>query len=649
MLLEHPDVKVTGNMEASGAFEFDPEGLANLMEILSGLYTDPESAVAREYLTNAIDAQRLAEATIPGYVWRPVEVSTPGPLSPTLVIRDFGVGMDKDDLRNVYSKYGKSTKSGSNNFSGMWGIGSKSAISYSSHFTVTGWKHGIRTTAFISKCADDIPVFTIVDVRDSDDPTGVKIEVPVSSYASMKQKVLNFAIWHDGNVLVDDVLMDPSSEGWRRVSNDIYIRIPVSHYSRNRMLVMGGTPYNIGFHFASSVPVDVAVIAPIGSVSLPPNREHVKDTPKTQGYLMGIDLNPIKDFLRKDVLEAETLAQACSAYDNLYGDVLRYIGTQSMSHSGISLPVPKLPGKSFQAQSGGTNANVHTYNCISAGEVLSGQAALIKNPPARTLSTHQKKKLNKWCIDNGHTSGILITPRAKCHEAYDGLNKVEWAEVAKTKVPSAPRKNTLPRYEMWEMDVHPVMHERPTKKLMKGKRLVYVSPAELNKDTSTRLYINILFEFLGDKYIIAVLAKNRWDKFGRDYAKYNPQHVRGPLLNEARRLGKAIGSTHSSNSSLGALFGMLNESDIDDPELKDCIRSSHASRRDAREAHHRLRNILGRMNATIEVPGSASAEAILARYPLIDAVSGYRTSTVIQDVVLYLNAKYALDSSESSV
>src|ERR1035437_10098491 len=76
----------------------DEGALAHIMSVLTDLYSDPEMAVIREYSTNALDAHVEAGVT------RPIEVTLPSALSPYLKIRDYGTGLDVEDIRTIYSR-----------------------------------------------------------------------------------------------------------------------------------------------------------------------------------------------------------------------------------------------------------------------------------------------------------------------------------------------------------------------------------------------------------------------------------------------------------------------------------------------------------------------------------------------------------------
>src|SRR6185437_4514816 len=133
------------------------DSLAHIMSVLTNLYENPLLAIIREYSTNAWDSHVAAGQT------RPIEVTTPNMLTSTLKIKDYGVGMDKEDIRNIYSQYGASTKRGTNEQTGMLGLGCKSALTYTGQFNIIAVKAGIKTSVVVSRSEDGYGVMEIVD------------------------------------------------------------------------------------------------------------------------------------------------------------------------------------------------------------------------------------------------------------------------------------------------------------------------------------------------------------------------------------------------------------------------------------------------------------------------------------------------------
>ena len=101
-----------------------------LMKMLSGLYANPIDAVVREYLTNMWDAVAALRAINPTAKIPACVLHVPNALSTELVFEDFGIGMSFDTLWNTFTTYNKSTKNGSNNEVGGFGIGCKTAFCY---------------------------------------------------------------------------------------------------------------------------------------------------------------------------------------------------------------------------------------------------------------------------------------------------------------------------------------------------------------------------------------------------------------------------------------------------------------------------------------------------------------------------------------
>jgi hypothetical protein len=123
------------NSEAVGhKSQIDPEAMGIVMEILSKMYTNGPRAVLREYACNGHDSHVEAGTD------RPVEVTLPNGVNPSLLIRDYGTGLTADEIISVFGTYGRSTKRDTNDQVGAFGIGSKSALVLVNSFIVTGYK-----------------------------------------------------------------------------------------------------------------------------------------------------------------------------------------------------------------------------------------------------------------------------------------------------------------------------------------------------------------------------------------------------------------------------------------------------------------------------------------------------------------------------
>lgn len=165
----------TQGVTASTVFGISVNDTAHIMSILRDtLYTDKVMAVLREYSANAWDAHRES-----GKSDVPIKVTIPTDMDPTLRIQDFGTGLSHQDVFEIYTQYGASTKRGSDNSVGMLGIGSKSGFAYSDSFTVISCHGGKRRTYVAVLDSSEKGVINLFDEQDCGDETGITIEIAV--------------------------------------------------------------------------------------------------------------------------------------------------------------------------------------------------------------------------------------------------------------------------------------------------------------------------------------------------------------------------------------------------------------------------------------------------------------------------------------
>ena len=131
MKIDIKEADVESNITFGEAIEMgiSQDGIQHLMSTLTNLYNDPQLAVIREYYTNGLDSHVEAGQT------KPVDVYLPTRDNPMYVVRDYGIGMSVDDIKTIYSKYGASTKRGTNTQVGAYGLGCKSALTDAEQFT----------------------------------------------------------------------------------------------------------------------------------------------------------------------------------------------------------------------------------------------------------------------------------------------------------------------------------------------------------------------------------------------------------------------------------------------------------------------------------------------------------------------------------
>lgn len=179
-----------------GGLELNNVG--HIMDILSKMYKDPIYAVLREYTANAFDGiQGMKDGKVTIMFIKEYhksfdensEIRTS--VEYKIAIIDNGIGMDTDQLKNVFTKYGASTKEGDDNSIGGFGIGAKSALSLCNRYYVQSTKDGIENNITIIK---DIDInYDFESPIKTDKHSGTKVVIPVSGkdWEKIRQAVRN--------------------------------------------------------------------------------------------------------------------------------------------------------------------------------------------------------------------------------------------------------------------------------------------------------------------------------------------------------------------------------------------------------------------------------------------------------------------------
>lgn len=151
-------------------------GLIHLMSVLTNLYSTASTAILREYVTNGLDIHIES-----GCKDTAVKVTLPTFETPNLIVQDFGSGMSREAIEQIYSQYGASTKRDSNEQSGGFGLGGKSALAISNRFDVVSINEGRRIEFYIEKNAAGAPVLYFVSDEATTEHSGFTVTIPFPS------------------------------------------------------------------------------------------------------------------------------------------------------------------------------------------------------------------------------------------------------------------------------------------------------------------------------------------------------------------------------------------------------------------------------------------------------------------------------------
>jgi hypothetical protein len=267
---------------------FTIKATAKSFRILSdGLYANKIRAIIRELSCNAYDSHVGA-----GQSHVPFEVHLPTTLEPWFAVRDFGLGLSAEQVTTIFTTFFESTKTGSNDFVGALGLGSKSPFSYTDNFTVTAVQNGQRGvyTAFIND--QGVPSIAVMAQDRTAEPNGVEIKFSVDNSRDFGR----FAE-EAGQVFAYFAVQPVSTGGaWHCDATEYEVRdiIPGVHRVRGHrgadaVAVMGNIPYPINIPASQGIDEDLTNLLncnlemhfDIGELDFQASREGLSYVPQT--------------------------------------------------------------------------------------------------------------------------------------------------------------------------------------------------------------------------------------------------------------------------------------------------------------------------------------------------------------------------------
>lgn len=214
------------------------------------LYEHKIQTLAQEYICNARDAMRECGKG------NDFEVTCPTSLNPVFKVRDFGPGISPDRMANVFIKYGSSTKRNSNNQTGGFGIGAKSAWSYTDSFTITTFIDGVKRVYVAHIGVNNQGRLDHVSEGPTSEKNGTEIQIPVGRYDIQEfRNAIYRAVyfWADQPKLRGGDTEVPTHDGGLRIndivevidSNMVPSFVGGPTYYNPMLAVIDGVPYPI--------------------------------------------------------------------------------------------------------------------------------------------------------------------------------------------------------------------------------------------------------------------------------------------------------------------------------------------------------------------------------------------------------------------
>ena len=143
------------------------------------IYSNKERAVIRELACNAHDSHVVAGTTDV-----PFDVHLPTQLEPWFCIRDYGTGLEDNEIAEIYGAIGVSTKRDTNELIGAFGVGSLSPYSMCDSFTVKSYLNGIVRTYQCMRDEKRQPKVIPLGSAPTDEPNGLEVKLTVNGKVS---------------------------------------------------------------------------------------------------------------------------------------------------------------------------------------------------------------------------------------------------------------------------------------------------------------------------------------------------------------------------------------------------------------------------------------------------------------------------------
>jgi len=217
---EQNDVEKIG-FETSKKATINQAEMAKLQYLLTkGLYSDPVSAVIVEWVNNAVDSMVQAGKD-------PLE-------NPVIVkiednkfsVEDKGIGLSREDFENICMSYLTSTKTGSNDYIGSFGLGMKSFMALERSATFTCRKDG-KECVFLAYQGEEFMEYDLISEKNTSLENGVICEIGLNGWSeegNFQNKAIQKLAYYDTVTLyIDGVLQENNiirSENWQHSDNN---------------------------------------------------------------------------------------------------------------------------------------------------------------------------------------------------------------------------------------------------------------------------------------------------------------------------------------------------------------------------------------------------------------------------------------------
>lgn len=426
MLVTKEKASVTGDLTFAKKVEMGFDPAARNMQVRNAIrmYANPRLAALREYTSNAKDANQAAGCTLP------VEVTLPTSMHPFLTIVDHGVGLSSEELEG-FGQFGHTTKDGSNDYIGGFGLGSKSGLAVADQFTVISVKDGKKNVVVVGWDESGAPSLGFLDEQATDEGNGTTIQIPSATGHDDWHGIAKgntFLGWEPGSIIINGVEHEKSvhdAAKFRKIDGGW---MPVGERESNRYYypdaihaLVHGVYYSIPSHkFSDRVTakiLDGAVLEIAnGSVDILPSRDDLEWTDATTREVRRVADVMTKAIVReyekqiaaaKTFLEAKQIADAMNEID---------LPTAGLKHDGVVLDWTIEPQRSLtygkvkdsSTATTGYQTDRMATTTRSASDVHKTHSILVYGCDGETKTGYYRKDM-KYTTQSGETVAFVLS------------------------------------------------------------------------------------------------------------------------------------------------------------------------------------------------------------------------------------------------
>jgi len=303
----------------------DPRVIVDILT--KRLYSKPVDTSLKEYLTNAL------EANIENGNKQPVEIILPTQLNNyTCTIRDYGKGLSPDQMKNVFMSLGTSTKRHTDNLVGGFGIGSKSAFSFSTTFLINSYYNN-QKYSYICELADGNIKLTQLDISKSFDPSGLEIKLIIPSHKTygLQDYLKELCSGLDAHLIP---LINKKAACLPLTWQKLKYNGKTYEYCLNtpqKGLYVGSSGLYFPFPSAGNRQLFAALRLPTSEVKIAPNREALIETESLNKLINGLNMK-VFEIITEDIRNLLSLPD----FIDKYADFREMMGSFGEHHNVIT-------------------------------------------------------------------------------------------------------------------------------------------------------------------------------------------------------------------------------------------------------------------------------------------------------------------------